>query len=359
MRALRTIFAFCSRHLVIPVHLLLCFALAGCTGRAPERSASAEAEPPRMITRYAEAMSTTIEVTLPASENARVHADSVFALFRSIETRMSEWRPGSPLTAVNEAAGKGGQTLPPDLLAVIEKGIEIGRMTGGAFDITWAALWGLWDFKAEAPVPPAIAERRARARLVDYRKVNVDRERSFVSLPEAGMKIGLGGIAKGHALDESARYLRKQGVETFLLSAGGQVYAGGRKGDGSRWSIGVRDPRGAADDFFAIIDLEDRSLSTSGDYESYFEYEGVRYHHILDPRSGDPARGLRGATVLAEEATLADALSTALMVMGRDEALDLVERLSGVEALVVDDSARVYSTSGLADVLRIVHKPAP
>ncbi|NNE10169.1 MAG: FAD:protein FMN transferase [Gemmatimonadetes bacterium] len=312
-----------------------------------------------MITRFAEAMTTTIEVTLPASQSARAYSDSVFGLFRAIETRMSEWRPGSPLTAVNEAAGKGGAPVPLDLLAVVEKGAEIGHMTGGAFDISWAALWGLWDFKAETPVPPPIAERRARAKLVDYTKVSIDRERSFVSLPEAGMKIGLGGIAKGHALGEAAAYLRSRGVETFLLSAGGQVYAGGRKGDGSRWSIGVRDPRGTPDDFFAIIDVEDRSLSTSGDYESFFVHDGIRYHHILDPRTGDPARGLRSATVLADDATLADALSTALLVMGLDAGLDLVERLPGIEALVVDDSARVYSTSGLADAMRIVHKPAP
>lgn len=357
MRAARTPPAFHSTSLAILIMLPFCFALTACTGRAPERSASSESAPPPLVTRFAEAMSTTIEVTLPDSESAAAQADSVFGLFRSIETRMSEWRPGSPLTAVNEAAGKGGAPVPPDLMAVVEKGIEIGRMTEGAFDISWAALWGLWDFKSKTPVPPPIAERRAAAKLVDYRKVAVDRARGFVRLPEAGMKIGLGGIAKGHALDEAARYLREQGVETFLLSAGGQIYAGGRKGDGSPWSIGVRDPRGEPDDFFVIVNVEDRSLSTSGDYESWFLHDGIRYHHILDPRSGDPARGLRCATVLADDATLADALSTALLVMGLDAGLDLVERLPGIEALVVDDSARVYSTSGFAPVMRIVHKP--
>lgn len=311
-----------------------------------------------MLTRYADAMSTTIEVTLPLSENAGSYADSVFALFRAIETRMSEWRPGSPLTAVNDAAGIGGAPIPDDLLAVIEKGVEIGHMTGGAFDITWAALWGLWDFKADLPSPPPVAEQKARAKRVDYRKVAIDRERALVSLPETGMKIGLGGIAKGHALDEAARYLRSQGVESFLLSAGGQIYAGGRKGNGSAWSIGLRDPRGAPDDFFAIIEVEDRSLSTSGDYESFYMHDGTRYHHILNPRTGSPARGLRSATILAEDATLADALSTAMLVMGRDAGLDLVEKLAGVEALVVDDSALVYSSSGFSPFMRIVHKPA-
>jgi len=309
------------------------------------------------VTFVEQIMATPISVTVPAAAG-RQAADLVFDVFRDVDARMNEWKPTSPLFAVNEAAGREPVVTPDDLRALLRRGIEIGELTEGAFDITWAALWGLWDFRAVPPrVPPAdqIAQRVA---LVDFRSVRIDDAAGTVFLPRSGMRIGLGGIAKGYALDRAAEVLRTHGVRDFLISAGGQVYAAGQRG-GRPWRVGIRDPRGPRDDYFAIVQITNLSVSTSGDYERYFILEGVRYHHILDPRTGWPARGLRSVSVISPDATLADALSTALMILGPQRGLKLAERLDDVEAVVVDEHAAVRTTSGVNRILRIRHLPTP
>ena len=298
-------------------------------------------------------MATWVTVQVPAE--AEVHRAAAFAEFDRVEQELNEWKAGSPLATVNAGAGGPPVAVPPALLAAVQRGLELGRLTDGAFDVSWAALWGLWDFRAEdpqVPSPEAIAARVAR---IDHRKVTVDPSASTVALP-AGMKLGLGGMAKGWALDRAAAALRERGVSDFLLSAGGQVLAGGDK-EGTPWRVGVRDPRGTAEDYFAVVAVRDGSVSTSGDYERCFVRDGVLYHHILDPRTGRPARGLRSVTVVAPEATLADALSTALMILGEERGLALVESLPGVEALIVDDSGGWSASSGLAPHLEVVHPP--
>jgi thiamine biosynthesis lipoprotein len=287
-------------------------------------------------------------------------AATVFDVFRDVDAGMSEWKAGSPLSAVNRAAGKAAVAVPTDLRALLRRGLALGNETGGAFDITWAALWGLWDFRSASPRIPGQAEVARRVALVDYRRVVVDDGAGTVRLPLEGMMLGLGGIAKGYALDRAAEALRARGVHDFLISGGGQVMAGGRR-DGRPWRVGIRDPRGSAEDYFAFLDATDLSTSTSGDYESFFVVDGRRYHHILDPRTGFPAAPpdpLRSATVIATDATLADAFSTALIVLGEARGMDLVERTPGVEAVLVDVDAQVHVSSGLAGRLEQVHAPA-
>jgi len=302
-------------------------------------------------------MASPITVTAPAPV-AREVADIVFDVFRTVDAAMSEWKSTSPLSAVNQAAGSHPVEVPDDLRAVIRAGVEIGRRTDGAFDITWAALWGLWDFTAESPGVPDAEEIARRTALVDFRRIVVDDEAGTVYLPRTGMLIGLGGIAKGHALDRAADALRRRGFDSFLISAAGQMMPGGLRGE-RPWRIGVRDPRGGPEDYFAFLEVTDVSVSTSGDYERYFVRDGVRYHHVLDPRTGMPSRGTRSATVLSDDATLADALSTALMIMDAEAALALVESLPAVEALLVDDAGGVHVTTGLQGRVHHRHPPAP
>ncbi len=304
-----------------------------------------------------EVMATRLTVTLPDRPGAEAAGEQVAAIFEDLEERLSEWRPGSQLAAVNAAAG--GEAVPVDaeVLALITEGLRFGALTGGAFDVTWAALWGTWDFRAAAPRVPDPALLAERSALVDYRRVEVDPIAGTVRLPEPGMKLGLGGIAKGQALDRAGAWLRAEGWTVFTLSAGGQVLAGGQPGARS-WHIGVRDPRGPEDDWFAVVPAVDQSVSTSGDYERFFEVDGVRYHHILDPRTGWPASaGVRSVTVRSPDATTGDALSTALFVLGLEEGLQLVRGLPGVDALVVDDRGGVHATPGLAGEAQVVRAP--
>ncbi|MHC4990673.1 MAG: FAD:protein FMN transferase [Planctomycetota bacterium] len=312
---------------------------------------------PRYASFTADIMSSPISVTAPEATGDEA-AEIVFEIFREIDATMSEWKPTSPLSAVNEAAGRDAVPVPEALRALIRRGIEIGERTDGAFDITWAALWGLWDFKASEPEVPKAEDIEERVALVDFRRVVVDDDAGTVALPEHGMLIGLGGIAKGHALDRAAAALRERGFDSFLISAAGQMMLGGLRGD-RPWRIGIRDPRGGPDEYFAFLEVNDVSVSTSGDYERFFELDGVRYHHILDPRTGRPSRGLRSATVVCADATLADALSTALMILGPKRGLALVDAWDGVEAVLVDHEGDVHATAGMADRLHLPGRTGP
>ncbi|HVS02566.1 MAG TPA: FAD:protein FMN transferase [Thermoanaerobaculia bacterium] len=333
-------------------------ALAAGLALRQHDTATAAATAGEPAARYAtfrgEAMYTTVQVTLPAGPQAEAAAGEVLDLFRRLEGDLSEWRAGSPLAALNEAAGGAAVPVPPDLLALLGRGRALGELTGGAFDVTWAALWGLWDFRATSPVVPPRQAVARQAALVDYRRLELDPAAGSARLPVPGMKVGLGGIAKGYALDRAAELLDGRGLDSWLLVAGGQVLARGSRA-GRPWTVGIRDPRGAADELLAPVVVGDLSLSTSGDYESFFERDGVRYHHVLDPRTGWPARGVRSATVVAAEATLADALSTAMLALGPEAGLRLARR-AAVEAVLVDAAGRVAVTPGLADRLRL-HRP--
>lgn len=320
---------------VLPALLASLLALSACS-KAPE--------PAFVTTRY-EIMATSVVVELPTEQAAL--APRVREVFEEVEATANEWRPGSPLALVNNAAGGAPVMIPPALEALISRSLRLADQTDGAFDPTWAALWGLWDFRAERPQLPDPAEISARLPLVDFRRVELDTAAHTVRLPETGMKLGLGGIAKGYALDLAVAQLHEAGVRDFLLQAGGQVYAGGQK-EGASWRTGIRHPRGGPEEIFGVMALSDRSASTSGDYERFFELDGRRYHHVLDPRTGWPAKEARSVTVVAADATLADGLSTALMVMGLGPGLALVETLAGVEAVVMDEEGRVWRSSGAA-----------
>lgn len=309
------------------------------------------------VTLSCEHMATTISATVPADGEADRAGRIISDTFAEIDAMMSEWKPGSPLTAVNDHAGEKPVAVPPELLSLIEESLEIGEATGGAFDITWAALWGVWDFKAAEPAVPDAAVIDERRGLVDYRRVEIDREAGTVSLPEPGMKIGLGAIAKGYAIDVAAERMRDAGFEDFMLIAGGQVYAAGER-DGRAWRVGIRDPRGGPNAMMGWVDLRDQCVSTSGDYERFFEIDGVRYHHILDPRTGRPSVGARSVTVVSERATLADALSTAGMILGPQRGLSFAEA-SGVWMLVVGEDGVLTISPGPGPVMGLNGSQTP
>jgi thiamine biosynthesis lipoprotein len=319
---------------------------AGCSLGGNEQSQTSN-----FVSTSQVAMTTKIDVLLP--ETARHHAEKVYDTFAHVDATANEWKEEAMLAKVNRQAGIQPVVLSEELMGLVSRGLALGEVTGGAFDVTWAAMWGTWDFVTPKP-PPDVALLAEKVALVDYRKVEVHQEKQTVYLPMKGMKLGLGGIAKGYALDGAAAKLRAAGVEDFTITAGGQVYAGGNRGD-RPWRIGIRDPRGEPDDYFGIVSLSDTSISTSGDYERFFVKDGVRYHHILDPKTGQPARKLRSVTIISPDATLADALSTALMVMGKTSGMALVSRLNNVEAVLVDNAGEVHMSPGVDFTL--VHQP--
>ncbi len=269
--------------------------------------------------------------------------DAAIAEMRRVEDVMTDWRP-SPLTRLNEAGGAGPQKVPAELAAVIGASLQLSSATGGAFDVTYAGAGRLWDFKADPPVIPSDEAIAAALGSIGWKRVTVDREASTVAL-EAEMRIGLGGIAKGYGVDRAMAVLMKHGVKHAMVNAGGDLKALGKK-LGKPWEIAIKHPRDR-DRVIALIPVSNVCVVTSGDYERFFEKDGVRYHHIIDPRTGRPATGCMSATVVGPEAAVADALATAMCVLGPERGLEVIETFARTEALLVGLDGEVHVSSGL------------
>ena len=291
-------------------------------------------------------MGTRVSVELWHEDEAagRALAEQVLDEYRRIDRAMSTYRPDSEISAVNARAAERAVPVGGELLGLIGRSLELSAASGGAFDITYESVGYLYDFRARRR--PSDSDIAARLGAVDYRHVILDEEASTVRFRARGVRINLGGIAKGHAVERGARILRDAGVRHALLNAGGDTRVLGDR-RGQPWMVGIRHPR-AADDVFTRLPLVDEAISTSGDYERFFEEDGRRYHHILTPSTGRPTEGVLSVTVIGPDATLTDGLSTTVFVLGVDAGLALVERFAGYEAVVVDAAGRLSYSSGLA-----------
>jgi thiamine biosynthesis lipoprotein len=282
--------------------------------------------------------------------------EKVFDEFDRLDRMLSVWHAGSDVSRVNAEAGRSPVNVTAETLDVLRTAIQVGQWTGGKFDVTFGALSGLWKFDHDQDnrIPPP-ADVRARLPDIDYQAVELNLDRGTVFLARKGMRLHLGGIGKGYAVDRAAAILRADGINDFLIQAGGDLYAGGSRGD-RPWRAAIRDPR--ADRIFAAMNVRDETFSTSGDYERYFIRDGRRYHHILDPDSGEPARGCRSVTIVARQATLSDALSTGVFVLGPQAGMALIEKLPDVEGVIVTDRNTVMVSSGLTERLERLHSPS-
>jgi thiamine biosynthesis lipoprotein len=293
-----------------------------------------------------------------ADEPAALAAfDEGFAEFDRLDALLSVWKEGSDVLRLNAAAGHEPVRVSPDTIAVLQVARQVGDWTNGKFDITFGALAEVWKFDHDqdnrVPTPEEIHARLPR---VDYSAVRVDEATGTAVLAREGVRVHLGGIGKGYAVDRVVAILRRRGVANFMIQSGGDMYASGLRG-GRPWRAGIRDPRGPADAVFATLELTDATFSTSGDYERFFFKDGRRYHHLLDPDRGEPARGSRSVTIVTARAVLADALSTGVFVAGPDAGLALVERLPEVEGVIVTSENEVLVSSGLKDKLTLVAPP--
>jgi thiamine biosynthesis lipoprotein len=275
-------------------------------------------------------------------------SDEVFALFDRVEKLTDDDDEGSSVKRINDAAGAEAVVVDAELFALIQLAIGFAQHTEGAFDPTFAALAGLWTFREGEVQIPDQAEIDRRRALVDWTQVELDESKRTVRLGKEGMKLGLGGIVKGYTMDKAVSILRKHGVKNFILRSGGELYVSGNPGGGYR-RVGIPDPR--SDRNYALVDVRDRALNTSSDNDAFFIEGGVRYHHIIDPKSGRPAGRARSVSVISVDATSADALSTAIFVMGPKAGMALVEQLAGVEAILVDSENQVHISSGLSERL--------
>jgi thiamine biosynthesis lipoprotein len=324
---------------------------------APSRPAA------RVVARTYPVMGT--EATFSAYTDDPARAERAFTAaydeIRRVEQLMTDWeRPGEPasdVVRINQSAGKSAVQVSAETLEVIDKSLEMSRRSEGAFDITFAAMHGLWKFDEDMDKTiPAPAEIEKRRKLINWRDVLVDHKARTVKLRRAGMRMGLGGIAKGYAVDRCAAVLRREGLHDFMVQAGGDLYVAGRKGIGS-WMVGVRDPRGGPRDIIARMPIEDHAFSTAGDYERGFVLNGRRYHHIIDPKTGYPATASRGVTIFAPNAFLADALDDSVFILGPRKGMQLVDSYPDCATMIIDAHNQVWMSKSLEGKLQRLGAP--
>lgn len=301
-------------------------------------------------------MGTRIHVELWHDDTATAERlmAAVMAEMERIDLAYSPYRKTSELSRLNRLAPGGWVEVSAELFDLLERSRRMSELTGGAFDVTYASVGRYYDYR-EGKRPDDDQVRRA-VEAIDYRHVELDRQTLRVRYTRPEVYVDLGGIAKGYAVDCSMDILRRAGVETASVSAGGDAYIlGDRRGE--PWTVGVRDPR-RENAMAAVLPLLDTAVSTSGDYERFFEEDGVRYHHILDPATGDSARRSWSVTILGPEATFTDALSTSVFVLGPEAGLELIDRLPGIDAIVIDATGRLRYSRDLAPMAHSV-TPGP
>lgn len=299
--------------------------------------------------RHESIMGTAIhaEVWSEDAESAEQVLDAVMDEMRRIDATYSPYIETSALSELNRRAPGGWVPVAAEMLDLLTRSARVSELTGGAFDITYASIGRYYDYREG--VRPDNAQMEEGLAAIDYRYVEIDVEKGRVRYAHPHVYVDLGGIAKGYAVDRSINILRAAGIDQASVSAGGDSrIIGDRRGH--PWTVGVRDPRNE-DRMVVLLPLEDTAVSTSGDYERFFDEAGVRYHHILDPTTGDSARRSMSVTVLGPDATLTDALSTSVFVLGAEKGLALIDSLPGIDAILIDAQGRLHYSADLSELV--------
>jgi FAD:protein FMN transferase len=290
-------------------------------------------------------MGTAIRVEL-WSEDREAGESAINAVIEEmhrIDRQMSPFKPDSELSRINRDAAAKPVPISMEMLYLVARSIEFSQLSDGAFDITYASVGHLYDYRERIkPSDEAIASARAA---VGYRNLILDKKAKTIRFARAGVRIDLGGFAKGHAVDNAAAILRRRGIRHAFVSAGGDSRVIGDR-RGRPWTIGVRHPRRAGE-MVAVLPLEDVAISTSGDYERYFEQDGVRCHHVIDPKTGTSPGAVHSVTIVAADGLTTEGLSKSVFVLGVEKGMRLVESQPDVDAVVVDAAGVLHYSSGL------------
>ena len=332
---------------LIPI-MMLCFmmtAVAGCVAVPP-------ASLPVVSKRTQMQMGTLVTITAVASDrNVSDRAiQAAFVEIKRLEQLLSTWRSDSELSLVNAEAGRQPVQVSRETFELVVRSLELAQLTQGGFNIALGPAIEAWSVTERQRIPSGEELQRLRS-LVDWTSIQLNTQTRTIYLPREGMRIDVGGIGKGYAADRAVDEMKRVGVIGGSVALSGDIKAFGVLQDRKGILVGIRHPReeGA---LIAVIDLKDEAISTAGDYERFFERDGVRYHHILDPRTLQPARACQSVTVIAKEGTMADGLDTGIFVLGPEQGMALVERLPNVEAVIIDHEGTMTVSSGLRDRLR-------
>lgn len=288
----------------------------------------------------------TITVSSRSEKEADTALEKAFKEIARLDKLLNFFSRDSEVALINHSAGKRPVPVSKDTFEVIARALYAAEKTGGAFDPTIGAVMPLWDFvEKKTPDRKLLKEQLA---LVGFKNVLLDKGKASVFLKKKGMKIDLGGLAKGYAADRAVEVLKENGIKAGIVAVAGDIKAFGLKPDGTKWNVGIKNPRAknGNDEISASVRLSGKAISTAGDYERFFLKDGVRYHHILDPQTGSPAGRCRAVSVIAKDGSLTDAFDTGIFVLGPEKGMKLLRDL-GFDGVLTDSNGKVYVTDGL------------
>ena len=288
------------------------------------------------------------EMTVVAKDTIQgnIYIDMAVAEVKRIENLISDWIPTTQISQVSKNSGIQPVKVDKEVYDLVERAIKVSQLTSGAFDISYASMDKIWKFDGSMkamPTPEAIKQSVAR---IGYQKIVLDAKAQTIYLKEKGMKLGLGGIGQGYIADKIKDLLLSKGCTSGIVNVSGDINAWGYQTTGKPWTVAIVNPMNK-NKVFATFPLENSSVETSGSYEKFVVFDGKRYSHIIDPRTGYPAQGVVSVSVFAKQTELADALATGIFVMGVEVGLDLVNQLKGVGCIIVDDKGGIHVSKNI------------
>ena len=271
--------------------------------------------------------------------------DAAIQEIQRIEKLLTTFNDGSETALINKNAGIEPVSVSTETFNIIERSIRISGITQGAFDITYGSVdKRLWNFDSNMKELPDKETARKMVRLINYRNILLNKEKSTVFLKESGMRIGFGGIGKGYAAEKAKQVMKEMGIESGIVNASGDLATWGYQPNGKPWTIGIVDPN-AKVKVFSYLNITDMAIATSGNYEKYIIVNGKKYSHTINPRTGLPVRGIKSVTIISPNAEIADAMTTPVMIMGIKAGLDMINQIRDIEAIIIDDDDKIYKSS--------------
>ena len=293
-------------------------------------------------------MGSRFDITVVANDSiqANKYIDTAVAEISRIEKLISSWDDNSQTSKINRNAGFKPVKVDKELFDLIERAIGISKLTDGAFDISYASMDRIWKFDGSMTKMPSKEEITASVEKVGYKNIVLDKKNSTVFLKLEGMKIGFGAIGKGYAADSAKKLLISKNVSSGIINASGDMNTWGKQPNGNEWKVAITNPMNK-NKVFALLPIINGAVVTSGNYEKYVNFNGKRYTHIIDPRTGYPSTGIVSVTVFAPKAELADALATSVFVMGKEAGLDRINQLPKIECIIIDDNGNITKSKNI------------
>ncbi|MCJ7467860.1 MAG: FAD:protein FMN transferase [Maribacter sp.] len=293
-------------------------------------------------------MGSRFDITIVAKDtvSANSYIDEAISEITRIEKLISSWDPNSQTSEINRMAGIVPVKVDPELFELIERAKQISKITDGAFDISFASIDKVWHFDGRMTQKPTAEEIANSVAKIGYQNILLDKEKQTVFLKLPGMKIGFGALGKGYAADKVRVMLKAKGVPAGIINASGDLTTWGKQPDGTDWMVGITNPLNK-NKVFSWFPVVDAAVATSGNYEKFVEFDGVKYSHIIDPRTGYPSTGLVSVTIFAKSAELCDALATSVFITGTETGLNIIDQIKGVECIIVDDHNTIHTSKNI------------